>query len=80
MHQLKGTAFTNFVIGAPQITAELNGQVYNAEEQLQILSEVQTSYYAIIVLSQFMHIWVCRTRTTSIFTHGFKVNYSYFKE
>jgi hypothetical protein len=32
MHQLRGTAFTHFIIGAPNITAELNGNVYNADQ------------------------------------------------
>lgn len=36
---------------------------------------MQSSYYACIVLSQFCNIWMCKTRTTSIFSQGFSVTY-----
>lgn len=32
MSQLRGTAFTNFIIGAPDITAELSGVTYDSLE------------------------------------------------
>jgi len=32
MGQLRGKAFTNFIIGAPDITAELSGVTYNSVE------------------------------------------------
>ena len=37
-----------------------------------ILTEAETAYYSTIVMSQFAHIWFCRTRQKSVFSHGFR--------
>jgi len=43
---------------------------YNAADQQEVLFQAQTAYYAILVFSQVAHIWLCKTRTESLFTHG----------
>lgn len=47
-----------------------NGHVYDAHDQWAIYTESQCAWYLTLIMSQFWHIWNCRTRTTSIFTHG----------
>ena len=39
---------------------------------MDLQQNAATSYYVTLVMSQFAHIWVNRTRTASIFTHGFE--------
>jgi len=48
-----------------------DGLVYSSKQQLDILSEVQSTFFLTIVLSQVFHIWMCKTRRVSIFKHGF---------
>ena len=48
-----------------------DGRVYTGEDQKYILWEVQAAWYIMIVACQACHIWVVRTRTVSIFEHGF---------
>ena len=49
---------------------KLNHQVYLAADQVQLQQEAATSYYVTLIMCQFVHLWVCRTRTTSLFKHG----------
>jgi len=49
--------------------------VYDADKQLEIVAEAQTAWYACLVLSQFGHIWMCKTTTQSIFSHGIFSNH-----
>eukprot|EP01039_Chlorochromonas_danica_P004893 gene4893-5362_t len=51
-----------------------DGDVYNNREQLHILQSVYAGWYLMIVIGQAAHVWVCRTCTVSIFTHGFFTN------
>jgi sodium/potassium-transporting ATPase subunit alpha len=43
---------------------------YPPECQNQILAYVQTGYWVALVGTQFFHIWMCKTRFLSVFTHG----------
>jgi sodium/potassium-transporting ATPase subunit alpha len=49
----------------------INGLTFDHDEQMNIIYRVQTAYYMVLVLSQVFHVWMCRTRTSSVFTHGF---------
>ena len=60
------TAKNNWIPGADDFT--VGDRVINADDQTQILGEVQASYYFNIVACQFFHIWVVRNRFQSTFT------------
>lgn len=47
-----------------------DGREYDAADQKRILQRVQAGYYLMIVVSQAVHIYNCRTTTLSIFSHG----------
>jgi sodium/potassium-transporting ATPase subunit alpha len=42
----------------------------SAKDQRRIFSEAVTAFYITLAVAQFCHIWVCKTRIISIFTHG----------
>ena len=44
--------------------------VFDGEKQLDIYHEALTCYFVTLILCQFWHIWLCKTRVASIFTHG----------
>lgn len=55
----------------------------SASSQLVILGEANAAFYVTLIMSQFAHIWMCKTRTQSLFTHGIKnmvMNYGVFIE
>jgi sodium/potassium-transporting ATPase subunit alpha len=43
---------------------------YTAKEQERILNEAQTAYWAMLTTAQVFHVWLCKTRIESVFTHG----------
>uniref|UniRef100_A0A1I7Z2I8 Cation_ATPase_C domain-containing protein n=1 Tax=Steinernema glaseri TaxID=37863 RepID=A0A1I7Z2I8_9BILA len=49
-----------------------NGRVFTPDEQVDISWQACAACYIATVTGQAWHIWMCRTRRTSIFTHGFK--------
>jgi sodium/potassium-transporting ATPase subunit alpha len=53
----------------PILYAE-DGTPYDALQQWDIFCQSQAAWYLSLVLCQFWHIWNCRTRTASIFSHG----------
>lgn len=44
---------------------------FTGAQQRKIFSEGVTAFYITLTVAQFCHIWVCKTRTISIFEHGF---------
>ena len=56
---------------AESVTIPHTGEVFTPEEQRLIFSQGVTAYYIVLAVSQFFHIWVCKTRIESIFSHGF---------
>jgi magnesium-transporting ATPase (P-type) len=46
----------------------------SADDQRRIFSEAATAFYITLTVAQFCHIWVCKTRIISIFTHGIFIN------
>jgi sodium/potassium-transporting ATPase subunit alpha len=44
---------------------------YTGAQQRRIFSEGVTAFYITLTVAQFCHIWVCKTRTSSLFVHGF---------
>ncbi|CEG42419.1 sodium potassium-transporting atpase subunit [Plasmopara halstedii] len=55
-------------------TAELlcvsDSKCFDAKDQMRILAEACASWYIALVVCQFFHIWVVKTRRTSVFKAG----------
>ena len=51
-----------------------NGRTFSAAQQTAIYTQSVAAWYVTIILNQAWHVWVCKTRTVSIFTHGFLSN------
>ena len=71
-NELSGIVNTNFSDSSNNDFVTRSGQLYNSDQQNNILHECQTAYFLTIVMSQFAHIWFCRTRQKSVFSHGFR--------
>ncbi|GLE11299.1 hypothetical protein PINS_up023665 [Pythium insidiosum] len=48
----------------------------SVEQQQAIAAEARSAWYVALVGCQFFHVWVCKTRRASLFTHGFTNNVS----
>jgi sodium/potassium-transporting ATPase subunit alpha len=53
------------------VTIERTGKTWSAKEQKELFSKGTTAFYIALTVGQFFHVWVCKTRLNSIFTHGF---------
>ena len=71
-NELAGIADNNFTDSANNDWASREGTHFSSDKQNLILHECQTAYYVTLVMSQFIHIWFCRTRQKSLFSHGFR--------
>jgi sodium/potassium-transporting ATPase subunit alpha len=70
------TCFTGPDMGTvvPPLLAASSGKALDCFKQWDIFCESQSAWYLTLILCQFWHIWNCRTRSTSIFTHGLFTN------
>jgi len=48
-----------------------DGTLMYAAQQVEVLGEAQSIYWYLVVTSQICHVFLVRTRTQSVFTHGF---------
>jgi len=64
------TANTYFQIGAPYLPSS-DGWAYSDVDQVNILTQAQTAFWAMAPGTQVFHIFMCKTRFISIFQHGF---------
>jgi magnesium-transporting ATPase (P-type) len=48
----------------------IDGKVFTNAMQLDILAQAQTMYWVMLTTGQLGHIWMCKCRNASIFTHG----------
>jgi len=55
-------------LGADPLT--YGDQVYDDVMQVNILTQAQTCYWVMLTGTQFIHIFLCKTRVTSVFQHG----------
>jgi sodium/potassium-transporting ATPase subunit alpha len=62
--------FFSLTVSEP-VTIERTQRTFSAAEQKQIFSEGVTAFYITLTVAQFCHIWVCKTRISSLFVHGF---------
>ena len=58
----------------PILVAQSTGRQLDAIQQWDLFCESQGAWYLTLILNQFWHIWNCRTRVVSIFTHGITGN------
>ena len=56
--------------GAPDLY--IDGELYDADRQVNILAEAQCAWFITLVMCQMSHIWMCKSRTRSLFTHKAK--------
>jgi sodium/potassium-transporting ATPase subunit alpha len=56
---------------ADEVTIPRTEAVFTAEQQRNIFSQAVTAFYITLTVTQFFHIWVCKTRINSLFVHGF---------
>lgn len=48
----------------------INGVLIDDSMQNEILAQAQTGFWTMLTIAQSFHIWMCKTRTLSIFEHG----------
>jgi len=48
-----------------------NGKTLTSSQQVEILGQAQALYWFLVVVCQIMHVYLVRTRTQSVWTHGF---------
>jgi len=63
------TANTYFQTGAPPLPSS-HGYSYYDYDQVNILTQAQTAFWAMAPGTQVFHIFMCKTRFVSIFRHG----------
>jgi hypothetical protein len=57
-----------FQLSSPDLV--VNGLVFSAAQQYSIYTQSVAAWYCTVIANQFWHVWVCKTRSVSIFTHG----------
>lgn len=65
---LEGSFFS--LTSEDPVTIQRTDVTFSGEEQRRIFSEAATAWYITLTVCQFCHIWVCKTRIISVFTHG----------
>lgn len=50
---------------------ERTGVTWSVEEQKELFSKGVTAFFIALTVGQFLHVWSCKTRMNSLFTHGF---------
>ena len=55
-----------------QVWYSENGTKFDPSQQETILMIVQTAWFTTTVMGQFVNVWMCTTRQSSIFFAGFK--------
>ncbi|KAL3774229.1 hypothetical protein HJC23_005235 [Cyclotella cryptica] len=63
-------AFFSLTADEP-VLIQRTGETFQPSEQQRIFSIAVTAFYIALTVGQFCHIWVCKTRVSSIFDHGF---------
>ena len=54
----------------------INGIEFTPADQKEVLSSVQASWFITLVICQSAHLFACRTRLESLFTHGLFSNWT----
>jgi len=56
----------------------LGGTVYTAAQQVSIVREARSAYYATLILCQFANLWNCKTQSTSLLRYNLLRNHVSF--
>jgi len=64
---------TYWQAGAPDLVVP-GGRVLTESQQLSLYYESVSAWYAMLILCQACHVWVCKTRYSSIFGHSLADN------
>jgi sodium/potassium-transporting ATPase subunit alpha len=70
-----GGAFFSLTASEPVTVA---GTTFSPSEQRRIFSEGTTSFYVTLTVAQFIHIWACKTRISSLFVHGVRNRLTFY--
>jgi sodium/potassium-transporting ATPase subunit alpha len=54
------------------------GTTFSPSAQRRIFSEGTTSFYVTLTVAQFVHIWACKTRISSLFVHGVRNRLTFY--
>jgi len=65
----KGGFFS--ITASEAVFVERTGKTWTPDEQKLLFTKGTSAWYIALTVGQFFHIWVCKTRISSIFTHGF---------
>jgi sodium/potassium-transporting ATPase subunit alpha len=60
------------------VYVERTDTTYTPDLQRKIVTEAVTAFYVTLTVAQFCHIWVCKTRITSLFVHGFSNTLTFY--
>jgi hypothetical protein len=66
---LRGSGGQFFSLTASE-PVTVDGTTFSPSEQRRIFSEGTASFYIALTVAQFVHIWACKTRVSSLFVHG----------
>lgn len=69
--------FFTLIVSDP-VVASRTGTEFSASEQQNIFRQGMTAFYIALTTAQFCHIWVCKTRSSSLFTHGFSNKLTFY--
>ena len=61
-----------------EVTISRTSVTFSAEEQREIFSEAVTAWYITLTVAQFFHVWMCKTRISSLFTYGFSNKLTFY--
>jgi sodium/potassium-transporting ATPase subunit alpha len=60
------------------VKIQRSGKTWSEGEQKRLFSRAATAFYIALTVGQFFHIWMCKTRINSLFTHGFSNKLTFY--
>lgn len=76
LNQAQGGFFS--LTSSEPVLVERTNQTFSVDAQHRIFSKAATAWYIALTVAQFCHIWVCKTRMSSIFLHGFENRLTFY--
>ncbi|TMW69112.1 hypothetical protein Poli38472_001268 [Pythium oligandrum] len=73
LHDLYMTADKHWQDHAPQLCVNSVGCL-DTKMQKALLAEACSAWYVALIFCQFFHVWMCKTRRSSLFSHGIRNN------
>lgn len=72
----KGAYFS--LTASDDVYIQSTNTTWTAAEQRTLFTRGTTAWYIALTVGQFCHVWVCKTRINSIFTHGFSNKLTFY--